>query len=473
MVFFQPYQGSALLFKEQPARFNQPTLLLSNTPLLVKLELEKYDTTALAELLSGQRPLGNIEPTSLAYSGHQFGQFNPLLGDGRAHLIGGVKLDDGRQYDLHLKGSGATRFSRGGDGFCALGPAVREFIMSQAMVGLGVPTTECLAVVTTGQHVYRQGEVPGAVVCRVAKSHIRIGTLQYLATQQDKDELWSLLNLLGEQLFEGFKVETEQDVLELFREVCEQLVDLVVEWMRVGFIHGVMNTDNILLSGETIDFGPCAMMERFDFNAVFSSIDRQGRYAFGNQPNIMNWNCARLAEALLVLCQDEQSGIDAFSQILAEFSESFNRKYKDMWAAKLGIDEWSDADDILLADLLKLMTEHELDFTNTFAALTNGLLGHPNKALSVPTELESWQRQWAQRRAPDDVAANLMSQANPILIPRNALVEAEIALFNQQGMSQTLEDWLIALMSPYDYKDYPESWTSASTPAHYQTFCGT
>ncbi|GEK11065.1 MULTISPECIES: protein adenylyltransferase SelO family protein [Pseudoalteromonas] len=473
MAFFQPYQGTELLFDEQPTKFNQPVLLLKHAPLLEKLGLSHVDDTALAALLSGQQPLGEIKPASLAYSGHQFGQFNPLLGDGRAHLIGGVKLEDGTQYDLHLKGSGATRFSRGGDGFCALGPAVREFIMSQAMAALGVPTTECLSVVTTGHRVYRQTEVPGAVVCRVAKSHIRIGTLQYLATQENQAGLWQLLQQLGVQLFDGLAVRSERDVLELFREVCEQLVDLAVEWMRVGFIHGVMNTDNILLSGETIDYGPCAMMEKFDFNAVYSSIDRQGRYAFGNQPNIMNWNCARLAESLLVLWQDEQQGIAALSQILTEFSESFNRKYKDMWAAKLGIDEWHDADDVLLADLLKLMTEHSLDFTNTFAALTNTLLGNPNKTLQIPSELDSWQQRWQQRRASDDVATHLMSQANPILIPRNALVEAEIEQFNQSGSSESLDDWLLALNSPYEYKDYPEMWMKASTPAHYKTFCGT
>ncbi|MEJ6476126.1 protein adenylyltransferase SelO [Pseudoalteromonas piscicida] len=471
MTYFQPYKGSTLLFDEQPARFTQPRLLLVNAPLLKKLGLAENSTDHLAELLSGQRKLGDIAPMSLAYSGHQFGQFNPLLGDGRAHLIGGIKGLDGTQYDLHLKGSGATRFSRGGDGFCALGPAVREFVMSQAMVGLGVPTTECLSVVTTGEQVYRQGQTPGAVVCRVAQSHIRVGTMQYLATQQDNEAIWQLLKLLGAQLFDGLEVNTERDVIELFREVCERLVDLVVEWMRVGFIHGVMNTDNILLSGETIDYGPCAMMEKFNFNAVFSSIDRQGRYAFGNQPNIMNWNCARLAESLLVLWQDEQQGLEALSHTLAEFSESFNRKYKDMWAAKLGIDEWHEADDILLGDLLKLMTEHELDFTNTFAALTNSLLGHPNKTLRIPSELESWQQRWQQRRAAD--AAHLMSQANPILIPRNALVEAEIEQFNQHGASHTLAAWLNALTTPYEYKDYPEAWMSSSTPEHYQTFCGT
>ena len=473
MAFIQPYQGTSLLFSEQPARFNQPELLLQNEVLTEQLGLHGMNHSELAALLSGQTRLGEIAPSSLAYSGHQFGQFNPLLGDGRAHLIGAVKLDDGQQYDLHLKGSGATRFSRGGDGFCALGPAVREFIMSQAMVGLSVPTTQCLSVVSTGHSVYRQGDKPGAVVCRVAQSHIRIGTLQYLASQQDTSAMWSLLAQQGEQLFSGLAVKTEADVLELFREVCEQLVDLVVEWMRVGFIHGVMNTDNILLSAETIDYGPCAMMEEFDFNTVYSSIDRQGRYAYGNQPNIMNWNCARLAEALLVLFADEKDAIASFSQILSEVADSFNRKYKDMWAAKLGVEQWNEDADVLLADLFSLMTEHQLDFTNTFAALTNDLLAQPNTQLSISSALHSWCQRWQQLRAEQDVAVRLMAQANPILIPRNAIVEQHIAQFEQTGQSAELESWLSALATPYDYKNYPEAWLKASTPEHYKTFCGT
>ncbi|WP_440054728.1 protein adenylyltransferase SelO family protein [Pseudoalteromonas sp. T1lg65] len=470
--YFQPYENSALSFSEHPKRFIKPSLLLTNQALLKQLALDVYDPQALASILSGQSKLGAIAPSSLAYSGHQFGHFNPTLGDGRAHLIGGIKSSASEQYELQLKGSGATRFSRGGDGLCGIGPAVREFVMSQAMDSLNIPTTRCVSVVTTGETVLRKGEQPGAVVCRVAQSHVRIGTIQYLAMQQQTQEMWSQLNELGERFYD-LKVETLTQVAELFRLICERLIGLVVEWLRVGFIHGVMNTDNILLSGETIDYGPCAMMEAFDFNTVFSSIDQQGRYAYGNQANIMKWNCARLAEALLVLWDDEQQAVEVFSGILNDFDNVFHAKYQTMWAAKLGIENWHEGDQLLLQSLLDIMQKEQLDFTNTFAALTNLTLDQPNGELVIPSVLNDWRSKWLKRRVDKTISGELMRNANPILVPRNALLEAEIERFIQQGESDTLAPWLDALQSPYDYQNYPSNWLYSTSAKGYQTFCGT
>ena len=454
--------------------FSSPELILFNEDLFERLKLN-WSMDEVLGYLSGKTLIANIPPTALAYSGHQFGHFNPTLGDGRAHYLGSIIKE--YSYDIQLKGSGATPFSRGGDGLCALGPAVREFIMSQALKSLGVKTTECLAVVKTGNDVYRQGYIPGAVVCRVAESHIRVGSFQYLALQQDKEAMNRLLDLAITRHFPTIQSTGDQRVVEFLTNVCQGQIELITEWLRVGFIHGVMNTDNCLVSGETIDFGPCAMLEVFDFSTVYSSIDQHGRYAFGQQPTIAHWNCARLAESLLLIMDcDEQQGINTLSDVLKAFSDDFNVAYHTMWSKKLGIPDWQDSDSELLSKLLEIMKKHHLDYTNTFAALTSSLMPNQAKPFNLPEQLNTWFEQWFKRISEYDQNGILqkMRCANPAIIPRNGLVEQVIEEFYELGRSPLLETWLPLLSSPYEYKAYDEKFTSLNAKSEtYQTFCGT
>ncbi|BBN80111.1 UPF0061 protein [Pseudoalteromonas sp. A25] len=427
--------------------------------------------------LSGHTPLKNSTASALAYSGHQFGHFNPTLGDGRAHIIGSFNDNSGNTYDLQLKGSGATPFSRGGDGLCALGPAVREFVMSQAIDALGVPTTECLSVVATGDDVYRESLLPGAIVCRVASSHIRVGSFQYLALQQDKKGLQQLLDMAIERYYPEITAQGDDRLVEFLRAVCKKQVALIIHWMRVGFVHGVMNTDNTLVGGETIDYGPCAMLEGFSFEQVFSSIDRHGRYAFGQQPNIASWNCARLAESLLMLfAANEKHAVERMSDVLAEYASDFNNQYQLMWANKLGLLEWREDDASLLSELLGILKTEGLDYTNSFAALTNLTFENPLSCFEVPKELSPWLPKWRARinEYNRSQVCALMRSVNPAIIPRNALLEQVIQDYYEQGQSKLLEHWLPLLKAPYQYQEYEQCYLEfTSKSASYKTFCGT
>ncbi|KZN32051.1 hypothetical protein N480_02625 [Pseudoalteromonas luteoviolacea S2607] len=476
-MFYSRYKelGEEFAVLAEPNIFTQSEVLLINEQLNECTGL-KWQSEEVLQYLSGQASLPDCESVSLAYSGHQFGHFNPLLGDGRAHLIGTFTGTEGVEYDIQLKGSGATSFSRGGDGLCALGPAIREFIMSQAMLSLGVPTTHCLAVLSTGQTVYRQGHVPGAVVARMARNHVRVGSFQLLALKQDKTAMSELLELCIRDSFEDITSQGEERVYAFFNRVCQAQCSLMLKWLQVGFIHGVMNTDNTLVNGETIDYGPCAMMEGFSFSRVFSSIDSQGRYAFGQQPNIASWNCARLAESLLLLCESEEEAIERFSKSLADFSEAFNQGYRQLWQDKLGLLDWNDEDQSLINELLELMTTHKLDYTNTFAGLTAHTMNTLRDQYPLANELGNWLSKWSARteQYSKDIMINTMKMVNPALIPRNELVEEVIADFYRDGKSEQLRDWLIALKSPYDYRSLPQKWlTPQSDTTHYQTFCGT
>ncbi|KZN48925.1 protein adenylyltransferase SelO [Pseudoalteromonas luteoviolacea] len=476
-MFYSRYAtiGEQFAIPAAPNVFENANLALFNTSLNSQLGLNWDDDTA-SLYLSGQQPLPDSHCVCLAYSGHQFGQFNPTLGDGRAHLIGSFTAPNGDVIDLQLKGSGATVFSRGGDGLCALGPAVREFVMSHALTALGVPSTQCLAVLSTGQTVYRQGTLPGAVVARIAKSHIRVGSFQYLALQQDEDAMLKLLESTMRDM--GLEVTENRDdsIFTFFQYVCDAQCDLMLKWLQVGFIHGVMNTDNTLVNGETIDYGPCAMMEAFSFNRVFSSIDRQGRYAFGQQPNMASWNCGRLAESLLLLFAEEQPAIERFSAMLVGFSERFNQGYQQLWRNKLGLLQPQKGDQDLVTELLELMTKHQLDYTNTFASLTAAKLHKQQAQFPISSELQEWVVKWqaSTEQFNDDEVAALMMRHNPAIIPRNDLVEEVINDFYQQGKSELLTKWLAALSSPYEYISYPGKWLqSQANSTHYQTFCGT
>lgn len=425
-----------------------------------------------APVFVGNRLPEGSEPIAQAYAGHQYGHFTGL-GDGRAILLGEHIAPDGRRWDIQLKGSGRTRYSRGGDGRAALGPMLREYLISEAMAALGIPTTRSLAVAATGEAVVREQVLPGAVLTRIAASHIRVGTFQWAAAHQDDDALRALQRHTSARHFPQID---PNDARAMFVAVMERQVDLIVEWMRVGFVHGVMNTDNMALSGETIDYGPCAFIDAYDPDAVFSSIDRGGRYAFGNQPSIARWNLARLAEALLPLFGPEQPlAADFANEVLGGFEEMFRKRWLAMMRGKLGLKKEEPGDPALIQDLLDRMHAEGADYTDTFRSLC---LGSEADAPSFPEEsMRDWHVRWRQRIAreatPFPEIAKTMRAANPAVIPRNHLVEsalAEAVAGDLAGFNRLLS----VLSAPYEEPSDP-SYTSAppaGTPRHV-TYCGT
>ena len=452
-----------------PSPVVAPTLLLWNEAVAKQLDIQ-VSPSERASIFSGNTSNSTVTAVALGYSGHQFGHFSPRLGDGRAHLLGAVSDQHQQLWDIQLKGSGATPFSRGGDGRCAIGPAIREYIMSEAMHGLGVPTTRCLAVVASGETVYRQPPQQGAIVTRVASSHIRVGSFQYLATQGDVSALQALADNAIARHYPEIQSTGSDRYLAFLKAVIEKQITLVVSWMRVGFIHGVMNTDNTLISGETIDYGPCAMLNQFDFDTVFSSIDRQKRYAFGSQPNIANWNCARLAESLLPLIhEDDEQAVELLSPLINGFAEQFNHAFTQMWAQKLGLAGHHTDDAQLVAELLAILKDHKLDYTNTFDELTKSLQGEQ----VIPQPLKAWSLKWLKRT--DQHSFAIMRAANPMMIPRNHIVEAIIEEFENKGASEILAAYLVALQNPYKLMIESAQWLQppADGGAQYKTFCGT
>ncbi len=446
-------------YAELPDRFFQridpvpvahPRLLLWNAPLAEALGIHETlpeDESAIAAWFAGNARLPGSEPLALAYAGHQFGHFVPQLGDGRAHLLGEVRDRSGRLWDVQLKGSGPTAFSRRGDGRCALGPAIREFIMSEAMHALGVPTTRTLAVVTTGEPVLRERRLPGAIVTRVAASHLRVGTFQYFAARRDQEALEALLDYAIQRHYPD--LDRAPDRASAFvRAVTARQIDLVVDWMRVGLIHGVMNTDNTAISGETIDYGPCAMLGIYDPETVYSSIDARGRYAFGNQPLIAGWNMARLAECLLPPPEVES--------IVAAYPQQLEAAWFAMMGKKLGIATVTEDDHDLVTSLLARLQQRRLDYTIAFQRLD---------------DLGEWSQRWRARAD----ALERMERANPLVIPRNHHVEAALEACVRDGDLEPTRRLLTVVRSPYtrldatpDYQEPPPD-----GDAGYQTFCGT
>jgi uncharacterized protein YdiU (UPF0061 family) len=470
-----------------PTPVAEPVLLLWNEKLANSLFINfspSDDSELLAQYFSGNKLLEGSQPIAQAYSGHQFGHFNPQLGDGRAHLLGEVVDDEGKIKDIQLKGSGTTHFSRSGDGRCALGPALREFIMSEAMFALGVPTTRCLSVVASGEAVYRERPYAGAVVTRVASSHIRVGTFQYFAARKDYKSMKALVDFSCQRHFPDVAIidndACEEDrsaqVLSFFDAVLVKQIPLVIAWMRVGFIHGVMNTDNTAISGETIDFGPCAMMNDYHRDTVFSSIDKNARYAFGEQMTIMQWNMTRLAETLLpLLSGDQEKAIEKIEPLLAKFHQNLMRDYFIMMANKLGIEALIEGDDDLITDLIELLEAEKLDYTQTFVKLTYAAKNDENHH-ELKASLGSWFAQWQQRISENkDAAFQLMSKNNPLVIPRNHHVEAILASTQETGDLSALHQFLSVIQQPYtqltetaDYQDAPRDGDE-----NYHTFCGT
>lgn len=481
-----------------PSPVAEPVLLLWNEPLARNLGINfslSEDKALLAKYFSGNQLIEGSKPIAQAYSGHQFGHFNPQLGDGRAHLLGDITDQQGQTWDVQLKGSGTSYFSRSGDGRCAIGPALREFIMSESMFALGVPTTRCLAVVATGEAVYRERPYPGAVVTRIAASHIRVGTFQYFAVRKDIESLKKLTCFAIDRHFPEIEVATSegdnspetlvsgQNVLDFFAAVLKKQVTLVVSWLRVGFIHGVMNTDNTAISGETIDYGPCAMMNHYHRDTVFSSIDRDARYAFGNQSKIMQWNMARLADCLLPLVdEDEDTALAKTMPLLQQFSNDLQYRYFEMMVNKLGIAELAEGDIELVNDLLAIMQKQQLDYTQYFVALAESLTQEEvdnfieHAAEAEPSEQELWLTRWYSRISDDVVAAKaLMEKTNPLVIPRNHHVERILAISQETGDLSALYEFLVVLQQPYDNLAQTQTYQDAPSDGdeNYHTFCGT
>lgn len=501
--------GEQFYQKTSPDTVPVPLLLLWNEPLSKTLNCTENEKLSFSEsetfkasFFSGNSIMDGSEPIALAYSGHQFGHFNPQLGDGRAHLLGEVKDNSGILRDIQLKGSGVTIFSRRGDGKCALGPALREYIMSEAMFYLGVPTSRCLAITATGEVINRGLATPGAVVTRVASSHIRVGSFQYFAARNDLVSLKSLVNYSIERHFpyinlikvDGCLLSDEQRYLTFLDKVIDKQINLIVSWLRVGFIHGVMNTDNTAISGETIDFGPCAMMNQYDEDTVFSSIDKNGRYAFGNQGQITQWNMARLADCLIPLIADEYKDMDEIDDarhnalkkaeaIIHQFNDKFNIAYYAMFAKKLGIEKVNEASIKLVEDLLIIMKEKELDYTDTFYQLTNSLTCN-DRAEMLKAQLGDWYLTWLDVISEPDSALALMRVNNPVVIPRNHHVESilsrcEEALANDNDPSKSIKSivnkFVAVLHSPYQEIDTTKYFQDSpqDNDRYYQTFCGT
>ncbi len=466
-------------------------------PRLVKLNVELarelgLDPDALAsaqgvEILAGNRVAKGAEPLALAYAGHQFGHFVPQLGDGRTNLLGEVVGHDGIRYDIQLKGSGPTPFSRGGDGRAALGPVLREYIVSEAMAALGVPTTRALAAVTTGERVFRETVLPGAVLTRVAASHLRVGTFQYFAAKGDTEGTRRLADYAIARHYPE-AAQAKHPYRALLDGVITRQARLVAQWMLLGFIHGVMNTDNTSISGETIDYGPCAFMEAYDPVKVFSSIDHYGRYAYGNQPRAMLWNLTRLAESLLPVMEQEtgnrEAAVASANEALAAFGPQFDAAYGAGLRRKLGLFTEREGDAELGQDLLARMAANQADFTLTFRRLCDAAAGPEGdegvRALFAdPGAYDGWASGWRRRLEEEPVPvverAAAMRMASPAFIPRNHVVEAALDAASARQDFQPFEELLDVVSRPYADRPGLERYATPARPEEcvLQTFCGT
>ncbi len=464
--------------------FPAPELIKRNDELARELGLDLDVLTGdfAAAVFTGNHLPEGATPLAQVYAGHQFGGFSPQLGDGRALLIGEVIDTQGRRRDLHLKGSGPTPYSRGGDGRATLGPVLREYIIGEAMHALGIPTTRVLGAATTGERVYRDRELAGAVLARVASSHIRVGTFQYFASRQDQAALRKLADYTIARHYPEH-CDEENPYEALLRSVIAVQAELVARWMSVGFIHGVMNTDNVTISGETIDYGPCAFMDGFDPATVFSSIDKRGRYAYGNQPGITQWNMTRFAEALLtLLADDEKEAIGIAERALRNFAPLYESAWLAQMRAKLGLAEPKSDDRSLAEGFLGLMEPTAVDFTGAFRALANAARGDRGDLESLFPDTDAltrWVERWEARLAAEgrasDLAADAMDTVNPVYIPRNHKVEEALAAAVDDGDLQPFETLVAVLADPFSER---EGLAAYAAPApddfgNYVTFCGT
>ena len=476
--FNNTYSKLSDTFREEikPVPVNNPELIIFNESLASELNLDfsKIDKKELSKIFSGNVLPNGSNSIAQAYAGHQFGHFT-MLGDGRAVLIGEHTTKANKKYDIQFKGSGKTAFSRNGDGRAALGPMLREYIISEAMNSLNIPTTRSLAVVKTGENIQRETALQGAVLTRVASSHIRVGTFQYIAARHKENELKTLLDYTIDRHYPEIK-DSNNQAIDLLNLLIERQCDLVINWMRVGFIHGVMNTDNMTISGETIDYGPCAFMDTYDPKTVFSSIDQMGRYAYCNQPLITKWNLARFGECLIPLIDNDQ---DKAVKIATETINSFEKKYEEKWMNmmrdKLGLFGLDNKDKFLILDLLTWMHEKKADYTNTFCHLMN--LNQKKDKLFEENNFLEWKKRWQKRSLKNNdnpkKCIELMRSNNPLVIPRNHKIE-EALKAAEQNNSEPMNKILKILDKPYnEQKEISEYQSPSILDEKYQTFCGT
>ncbi len=468
----------SLFSLQNPSKIANCKLVLFNSNLVEELGLNEdfLQSNEGLQFLSGNKILGNTTPIAQAYAGHQFGHFT-MLGDGRAVLLGELISKNKDRLDIQIKGSGRTPYSRGGDGKATLGPMLREYIISEGMYGLGIPTTRSLAVISTGEDILREKLLPGAILDRIAKSHIRVGTFQYARNFCDIEDLKSLADYTLRRHFE-VKNNEENPYIYLLNEVIKNQAFLIAKWQLVGFIHGVMNTDNMLISGETIDYGPCAFMDTYDPNTVFSSIDINGRYSYGNQPKIGAWNLTRFAESLLpLLDKDIDTAIKIAEKALSNYGKLYNKYWEDGMKAKLGIFN-SEEDDInIISSLLSIMKDYKADYTNTFVNLTLGNLTEDEmfKSDAFNKWYKIWQERLIRQDKSIDEAKDLMKMNNPTIIPRNHKVEEALdAAVNNNDLS-ILHKLLKEIKNPYNYFNINEEYSKPPKPTGcvYKTYCGT
>ncbi len=476
-----PFSNSYLNLPEnffeilKPEKIKNPKLIKLNKSLSIELDLDIQDTNLVKDLFSGNYIPESAKTIALAYSGHQFGNFVPNLGDGRAILLGDLVDKNGDLKDIQLKGSGKTKFSRNGDGKAPLGPVIREYIISEAMNALSIPTTRSLAIISTGENVIREKTLPGGILTRVASSHLRVGTFQYCQLLNDLDKLKKLCDYTINRHFPLIK-NNKNPYLDLLLEIQEKQTLLVSKWMSVGFIHGVMNTDNTSISGETIDFGPCAFLDAYNPNAVFSSIDFNGRYSFNNQPGIAQWNLARFAESILPLINDnEELAISQANEIINEYPKIFKKKWLNIMRKKLGLIKIEKNDESLINNLLNIMSKNNLDFTETFRNLSNQyILNQENNR-----EINIWKNQWNERIKKEETdfekISYQMNKINPFYIPRNHLIEKVINEAIENDNFQPLDKILDLIYEPYSEKVDDHFYKATPEPEErvFQTFCGT
>ena len=476
--FDNTYSKLSNTFKEEikPTPVRDPELVILNKELAKDLDLDfsKINNKDIAKTFSGNLLPEGANSIAQAYAGHQFGHFTKL-GDGRAILLGEHLVNKKNRFDIQFKGSGRTSFSRSGDGRAALGPMLREYIISESMNSLKIPTTRSLAVVKTGEEVIRETLLPGAILTRVASSHIRVGTFQYIAAKQKKDELKVLLDYVINRHYPNIK-ETQNKPLELLNIVLEKQIDLVVNWMRVGFIHGVMNTDNMSISGETIDYGPCAFMDTYDPKTVFSSIDQMGRYAYCNQPIITKWNLSRFAECLIPLIDKNQNkAIQMVTEIIDSFEKKYEEKWLNMMRDKLGLFGIDEKDKFLILDLLTWMHQKKIDYTNTFCHLMNEKIKEDKNY--EDQDFQNWKKRWNERLKTNNNTPEkyikLMRTVNPLVIPRNHKVEEALKEAQQDNL-KPITQLIEILNKPYtNQKDIINYQVLSFLDEKYQTFCGT
>lgn len=473
MTLSIPFQNSFATLPDRffarvlPTPVRDPRLIVFNRALAAELGITPGDDPEMAQVFAGNQIPSGAAPLAQAYAGHQFGGFSPQLGDGRAILLGEVIDHTDTRRDIQLKGAGPTPFSRRGDGRAWLGPVLREYLLSEYMHALGIPTTRALAAVTTGERIQRERGLPGAILTRVAASHIRIGTFQYFAARQDQEALRTLFTYTRDRHYPD-----AETPLDLLQAVIQRQVVLITKWLSVGFIHGVMNTDNMALSGETIDYGPAAFMDTYHPVTVYSSIDRQGRYAYDNQANILAWNMAQLATALIALEPDTEAAVAAYTAAINAMTAQIKTAWLIAFGRKIGLAQATPEDAPLITALLSAMAENQADFTNTFRALATGAPARDQ--FTDPTAFDRWEPAWRSRLATESDPDTLMRATNPAFIPRNHRVEQMIQSA-ETGDFTPFHRLLSVLSHPYDDQPEAQDLTRPPLPAEivHQTFCGT